>query len=197
MKPSRFPIAAYFGAPGCGKTYAARAALKAVNPSRLFIFDPAGDYADQGREVSTLADLWTHSAPPVFALVFRPSPDMKRARAQFSAFCRVAFERGNALVLVDELADVTSPTSSPPGWGLLIRRGRHKSLQVIACAQRPTEVDSRIFSLATTIRTGRLNARYDRDKLADVLGVDSDEIGALKPRAWIARDMLTGRITRG
>jgi len=192
-----FSIRAHFGAPASGKTHALKAMLRELAPQRLLIFDPRREYADFGRSVSRLDYVAERSAGAAFSIAFVPANERDLARRQFSAFCSIAFERGRCVVVADELATVTAPAWAPAGWVTLIRQGRHQAMRVFAAAQRPTEIDGGLFSLATEIRTGRLNGRGDREKLADVLDIDPAEIGELGPRGWIERDMLTGKVSRG
>jgi hypothetical protein len=193
---TRLPIRVHFGAPGCGKSHQLKLLLRSRTLPRVFIWDPQAEYGAFGANVDRLSIVIDRSKAPAFSIVYRPSSDLVIAKKQFSAFCKIAYARGRCLVLVDELADVTLPAWSPPGWGMVIRKGRHQHMEVFAAAPRPTEVDSRIFSVATVIRTGRLNGKSDRVKLADVMGIDRAEIADLGMRSWIERDMITGRITR-
>ena len=129
--------------------------------------------------------------------MFRPSVDRPIAERQFSALCLLAYELGHVALVVDELSTVTRSSSAPPGWWKATHEGRHRHLRIYCAAQRPTEVDNGLFSLATVIRTGRLNAKGDREKLADVLDVPATDIAELGAHGFIERDMLTGRVTRG
>jgi hypothetical protein len=78
-----------------------------------------------------------------------------------------------------------------------MRQGRHRAIQIIAATQRPADIDKRLWSFATRIRTGRLNFSADQRELAGVLNVDVAEVGALIERQWIERDMRTGEVRRG
>jgi hypothetical protein len=130
-------------------------------------------------------------------IVFVPSPNDEVAKRQFDTFCELAFAAGKLTLVVDELAGVTAPTKAPPGWAKCVRRGRKRGIKVYAASQRPAEIDKTLFSLATTIRSGRLNFPRDRKTLSDVLDVDGDEIFALKELEYYERDMRTGKTCRG
>ncbi len=190
------------GAPGTGKSSQIRIQLAAASPRRL-IFDPMNEY---GRDVGELVDLAglqkrlaVAKAGP-FSLVYRPATDdTKLLKARFDIWCRLAFAAGSLVAVVDEAADVTSPNryEIPPGWSTLMRQGRHRSIQMIAATQRPADIDKRLWSFATRIRTGRLNFSNDQRELAGVLNVELREVAALVERQWIERDMRTGAIRRG
>jgi len=191
------PIRVHFGAPRSGKSHELKRRLAADRPARLVIYDPRNEYGAFGRSIDRLSTAAARSNDRAFSIVFRPSADRSIAVRQFSALCDIAFERGHLSFLADELWTVMSPTFAPPGWRRVTREGGHQHLRIYCASQRPTEIDNGLFSLATVIRTTRLNAKGDRVKLADALDVDPAELQELGPRGWIERDMLTGRVTRG
>jgi hypothetical protein len=191
------------GSPGSGKSSLIRIALEANQPRRL-IFDPMGEFAKSGaRTVANLDDMrktiLTAGAGP-FSLNYQPdTSDPAKLKQKFDVFCKLAFAAGDLLLVVDEAADVTSPNryEIPEGWSTVLRQGRHRSLRILAATQRPADIDKRLWTFATRIRTGRLNYSSDQSELANVLNVDRAEIAGLIERQWIERDMLTGQITRG
>lgn len=191
------------GAPGTGKSSQIRIQLGRSSPRRL-VFDPMGEYGkDTGHLVPDLAGLQralVAAGQGAFSLVYRPNTDDPRAiKARFDVWCRLAFAVGNLVAVIDEAADVTSPNryEIPAGWSQLMRQGRHRSIQIIAATQRPADIDKRLWSFATRIRTGRLNFSNDQRELAGVLNVPLDEVAGLIERQWIERDMRTGAIRRG
>ncbi|MGH8209893.1 MAG: hypothetical protein ACREU6_09910 [Steroidobacteraceae bacterium] len=119
----------------------------------------------------------------------------------FETFCKLAFvwmkARGDGTLVVEELADVTSPAKAPEGWGDIIRKGRHYGGRIYALTQRPAESDKTIAGNADVIHTGRLSFPRDRKTMAEYLDVPVEEITALESLHWIERDMRDRRLTRG
>lgn len=189
------------GSPGSGKSSLIRIAL-AENAPRVLIFDPMREFAGFGVRqnlTNTLKSVTAAGAGP-FAMVYQPdTSDPARLKQKFDVFCKLAFAAGNLLVVVDEAADVTSPNryEVPEGWSTLLRQGRHRAVRILAATQRPADIDKRLWTFATRIRTGRLNYSSDQRELANVLNVAPDEVAGLIERKWIERDMLTGQVTRG
>jgi len=190
------------GAPGTGKSSAIRLQLAQL-PARRLVFDPMNEYGRDAGELVSLATMQRRlvaAGPGPFSLVHRPgTDDAKPLKAKFDAWCRLAFAAGNLVAVVDEAADVTSPNryEIPPGWSQLMRQFRHRSIQIIAATQRPADIDKRLWSFATRIRTGRLNFSNDQRELAGVLNVELAEVAGLIERQWIERDMRTGEVRRG
>jgi len=118
----------------------------------------------------------------------------------FHTFCKLAFvwiKAAPGTLVVEELADVTSPAKAPEGWGEIIRKGRHYSGRIYALTQRPAESDKTIAGNADVIHTGRLSFPRDRKALAEYLDVPVDQITSLESLHWIERDMRDRRLTRG
>jgi hypothetical protein len=119
----------------------------------------------------------------------------------FPIFCRLAWvwmrcRRGRVLV-VEELADVTSPGKAPAAWGEIVRKGRHEGGSIYALTQRPAESDKTIAGNADVIHTGRLSFPRDRKSLAEYLDVPESAITALPSLHWIERDMRTRDLRTG
>lgn len=135
---------------------------------------------------TTFFDAVTSGESAVWA-VDRPTPE------KFDWFCRVAWHCGPCLVLVDELADVTPVGKAVGGWGDLVRKGRHRGIEIAAGAQRPAEIDKTIIGNTTRIVSFRLARVTDRRLMADEIGVDRARLDALQPLEFIDCDRLTGR----
>lgn len=189
------------GSPGSGKSSLVRIVLAGPHP-RVMIFDPMNEFKAFGvcqNLTNMLATTRAAGAGP-FALVHQPgTSDPAKLKQKFDVFCKLAFAVGDVLVVVDEAADVTSPNryEVPEGWSTLLRQGRHRSVRILAATQRPADIDKRLWTFATRIRTGRLNYSSDQAELANVLNVDRAAVSGLVQREWIERDMLTGEIAHG
>ena len=145
------------GSPGSGKSSLIRIALPANQP-RVMIFDPMREFGAFGvceNLTNMIARISAAGAGP-FALVYQPdTSDPARIKQKFDVFCKLAFAAGNVLAVVDEAADVTSPNryEVPEGWSTLLRQGRHRSVRILAATQRPADIDKRLWTFATRIRT--------------------------------------------
>lgn len=122
-------------------------------------------------------------------------------RNHFEVFCKLAWvwmraKRGRVLV-IEELADVTSPSKAPNAWGEIVRKGRHEGGSIYALTQRPAESDKTIAGNADVIHTGRLSFPRDRKSLAEYLDVPESAITALPSLHWIERDMRTRDLRTG
>lgn len=125
----------------------------------------------------------------------------RRVVPLFPIFCQLAWvwmrcKRARVLV-VEELADVTSPGKAPAAWGDIVRKGRHEGGSIYALTQRPTESDKTIAGNADVIHTGRLSFPGDRKTLAEYLDVPVADITALPSLAFIERDMRTRELRTG
>jgi hypothetical protein len=199
----RADIVAVMGATGSGKSSTICAALAADDGPRRLIYDPGDDYGAFGDvcSIQGVYDRVVKAGAGPFRLVFRPPFDLVRARAEFNLFCLIAFrvcmERGDVLVVADELEDVTLASWAPPGWSQLIRKGRKYGARIIAASQRPAGIEKKIWSMATVVQSGRLNEMEDARTVARVLMVDPLEVVALPQLAWIRRSIYEPAIVRG
>jgi hypothetical protein len=193
-------IIAAMGASGSGKSTFVKGELRRTAPKRLLVWDYMREYGEFGAVCSTLGEMHAQvsaAGKGPFALVFQPKKEPEVAKKQFDVFCKIANAAGTVTMVVEELAFVTSPSKSPPGWSMCTLTGRHEAMTIYGLSQRPAAVDKNFFSNATHIRTGRLNFKADQDVLADALQVKREEIQALLPLQWIERDMSTGKVARG
>lgn len=118
----------------------------------------------------------------------------------FAAFCRLAFifvQVAPSAVVVEELADVTSPGKAPLYWGELLRKGLRHGPRIYACTQRPAESDKTIIGNATRIHCHMMQRADDARYMAKELRVAVGLVDALKPFQWIERDHRTHTITTG
>jgi hypothetical protein len=119
----------------------------------------------------------------------------------FNTFCKLAFVWMKAapggVVVVEELADVTSPGKAPEGWGEIVRKGRHYSGSIYGLTQRPAESDKTLAGNADVIHCGRLSFPTDRKTLAEYLDVPVGQITELPSLHWIERDMRTRELRTG
>lgn len=187
-------IRGYFGSTGTGKSSAAKAWLRQRAADRLLIFDPEGEY-DQLGPLCGAAELVERLKVglPRKAFRLRFMPPLRDRPAAFSTFCRIALvaaeQAGGCVVVVDELAEVVSSGKAIEGWGALVRTGRKRGIELVACSIRPAEIDKTFWSQCTYVRSGRLTFGPDLQRMASVLGCDPEQLAGLKDLEYIERDI--------
>ncbi len=203
---NRPDIRAYIGATGSGKGVSVRAHLKAERPTRMLVWDPLGEYGDfVTATVGDLAKLGQAAQRATFRVAYWPGNDPKEYAERFAMFCRIAFAAGDLLMLVEELADVTSPSFAPQPWRRCTTQGRHRGLRIVAASQRPAQVDKQFLGGCTYIRCFTLRYPADRTAMAQCMDVPQPQVAALvtiedERRTtinYIERDFREGKTTTG
>jgi hypothetical protein len=129
--------------------------------------------------------------------VFVPPLNPKTIAAVFSLFCRAAWHMPGAVILVEELSRVTSPSYAPPAWRDLSTAGRHQGLTLVGTCQRPAQVDKDFFGNCTEIRCLRVNYENDARVMADILRVDQGSLRELPKFGYVHRVMDERRNVAG
>jgi hypothetical protein len=202
---NRPDLRAYIGATGSGKGVSIREHLAAQRPGRLLVWDPLHEYGEFAQPVRDLAALANGAKAGAFALAYSPGPDPTAYRDKFAMFCRIAFAAGKLTMLVEELADVTSPSFAPLEWRRCTTQGRHKGLRIIAASQRPAQVDKQFLGGCTYIRCFTLRYPADRQAMAGAMSVPLAQVAELQTVehgrtttiAYVERDFRTGKTTAG
>lgn len=100
-------------------------------------------------------------------------------------------------MVAEELSAFTTPGKAPSGWHILLTQGLEFRADIWALVQRPAESDKTCIGNATRLRAFAMTRAADCAYLARELDCEPAEIAALKPLAYVERDMLTGRLSRG
>lgn len=199
-------IRAYVGASGSGKGVSVRDHLKKTKPKRLLIWDPLGEYGQFCKtRTGDLEAVALACQQPAFTVALAPGPNAAKFADRFAMFCRIAWSAGNCATLVEELSDVTSPSYAPQPWARLVRQGRHRGLELIACTQRPAKIDKDFLGSATYIRCFTLRYPADRREMAAVMGASNAEIDGLHTTKsdklteihFVERDFRAGPARKG
>ncbi|KDP85616.1 hypothetical protein CF70_013040 [Cupriavidus sp. SK-3] len=199
-------IIGVMGASGSGKSRWLKGTLARGNPAKLLIWDPLNEY-EQGRIITDLRELvetlGALEPGDPFKLTYRPGPDMSTYAKKFDTFCALAFVIEGVCVVIEELADVTSPSWAPPAWSRLSRQGRHKGMTIFAASQRPTLMDKTFLGNCTMIHCSRLNDENDVKTMRRYLGVSEEQVRGMVADKdsgrfdFIERDMQTGKTVVG
>lgn len=161
--------------------------LTETGPARLVIWDTNDEYDRQARAVATFPDLLRELARPAFAVRYVPRARKdKDLRAEFETFCTLAYAAAGSVIVVEELADVTSPSYAPPAWRKLNTRGRHhQGLTLYWCSQSPAFIDKASLGNATHMHVGYLGEPRHRQAAAAHMGCTADDIDALTQGEFI------------
>lgn len=202
-KPS---LRLYCGATGSGKGVSLREYMRQLKPKRLMVWDPLHEYGDLVTVTTgKLGDVVKMAQRDAFRVAFFPGPNAAEFKDKFELFCRVAFAAGNLVMLVEELADVTSPSYAPVAWRQCTKKGRHAGLQIIAATQRPADIDKHFLGGCTYIRCFTQRFPADAKAMAGAMKLPYEQINALETREegavtilnWIEKDFRTGKTTPG
>lgn len=124
-------------------------------------------------------------------------------REAFGLFCRLAWAWGRArpgTIVVDEIADVTTPAKAPIEWGEIARKIRAYGSDVYVTTQRPQEADKTAQGNAGVYHCGRMSDSDDQKYIQRrLLGgqVPIEQVAALGPLEWIERDVRTMKVRAG
>nr|WP_295075346.1 hypothetical protein [uncultured Roseateles sp.] len=182
-----------------GKGVWLKARLKADKPARLIIWDTNDEYDKAARAVGSFDALLRAIAAPSFAVRYVPKARKDKAlRAEFEAFCLIAYAAANSTIVVEELADVTSPSYAPPAWRKLNTRGRHhQGLTLYWCSQSPAFIDKASLGNATHMHVGYLGEPRHRQAAAAHMGCKADHIDELTQGEYIEYDKARKVRTKG
>lgn len=124
-------------------------------------------------------------------------------REHFEAFCRLAWVWGRfrpGVIVVDEIADVTTPGKAPTAWGEICRKVRAFGTEVYVTTQRPQECDKTAQGNAMLFHCGWQSDAEDQRYIARrLLGSTAQlqAVASLQQLEYLERDVRTQQIRRG
>jgi hypothetical protein len=188
------------GSMGSGKTSWVR--QRVAGAPRLLVWDGKG--IDWGpRERCTVIE----SPAALHARLFSREPQrlsyrVPVSREHFETFCSLAWTWGRLLpgvIVVDEIADVTTVGKAPPRWGEIARKVRAYGTDVYVTTQRPQECDKTAQGNAMLFHCGLMADADDQAYVARrcLGGVPLETVANLAPLDWIERDVRERKITQG
>lgn len=190
------------GASGTGKgRYIKTELLPQFSGQQVIVWSPlekSDNYAailgvPAGKTLPGMIEAWKAGKSAVYV----PPSDPKVIAVAFSLFCRAVWNMPGAVVLVEELSRVTTPSYAPPSWRDLSTAGRHQGITLIGTCQRPAQVDKDFFGNATEIRCFRVNYENDARVMANVLREKPEEMMQLPDFHFIHRNLSARTNERG
>lgn len=189
----------FVGHTGSGKTTLATAAIESSVPWRLpvVVVDPKGLFTGTpglGWEiVDDLPHNWERitarkRSPQHLRLIVRPEFTIDQTKNdRLNAMYRRIFERGRALLYLDEIqALVRGPVSSPE-LARLIQQGRAKFVSVWGSTLRPSAIPRMFISESDHVFVFRLRDKADRDRVSEVIGERGKTIPGPGPHDFFYR----------
>lgn len=182
------------GASRSGKTAWTR---KATRPSRrVCAWDPEDQWAQLPgwKKVTTRPQLREAMMKPgPWKIAFVAGGDLAE---EFNFWAQMVFYAGRYIAPLDaiaeELADVTSPGKAPGHWGILLRRGLKRGINIYAISQRWNEADKTAVGNATVFILFRQSSGDDIVYLSRKTRVKTEELEGLQQLEYIERSAITG-----
>lgn len=186
------------GASRSGKTWWTTKAVRRAR--RVFAYDPEDQWAQLPgwTKVTTRAALLAAAQKPgPQRIAYVAAGDIK---AEFDFWCGCVMYAGRYVEPLDcigeELADVTTPSKAPGNWGILLRRGLKRGINIYAISQRWAEADKTAIGNASEYVCFSMGGD-DIDYMAKKTRIPVAELEALKPLEFVKIDRLTKQIERG
>jgi hypothetical protein len=182
------------GSSGSGKSSWVKQQIR--KDKRIVIWDPDDEYGEITANRCTTIQQMT--------ALMRDAGDKKPLAVRlvangdyFNLWAAAVFRFGNCTAVAEEIADVTTPSKAPAGWGQLVRRGRKRGIAIYAVTQRPAESDKTALGNASELHVGMLNRAKDRAYMAAELDVPETDITQLGELEYLHRDHRQKTIKKG
>lgn len=178
----------FVGQTGSGKTTLMKKLLGIrYGLKQIIVADTKHDAAwgpIEGKRVETLNQLVRYHDPRWYPLLlYQPRGRELRDKELLDAFCAWVYERGNTLLIIDE---VTQLVGKEPGPGFLdlITRGRVRGCEVWAGTQRPRNIPVILYTESQHYYVFRLQLEADRKHVASFTHPKMLEIPPIKYGCW-------------
>jgi hypothetical protein len=182
------------GASRSGKTAWAR--REVAKDRRVIAWDPEDQWSHERgyHRITNRAGLLAAAKKPgPGRYAFVAGGDLK---AEFNFWAGCVMYAGRYVepltAIAEELADVTSQAKAPGNWGILLRRGLKRGINIFAISQRWAEADKTAMGNASEFLIFRQATGDDARYMARKTRVPEEEINALRPLDFIRYDSGTG-----
>ena len=164
-----------FGVSGSGKSYLTKKLC--LNYSRLIIIDPLEEYSNKDNPISVLCKDFV-------SLLIYVRDNSEKFRVSLidnslemsEKIFKLAWELGNITIVIEEVDMICSPSFIGAEFANVIKRGRHKQVNIIANSRRPSEVNRLLTSQASEIYVFKLNEPTDVKYISNFSSKESENI---------------------
>ncbi|CAA0081281.1 Uncharacterised protein [Zhongshania aliphaticivorans] len=189
-------LAILIGVSRSGKSVYLKSLIERVG--RIVAFDPKGEYV---RELGFKA---CHTQAQLISALASSKGDAKIAfvaieKNDFQFFCQVAKQWNRqkmAVIVCEELANVTNSGKASGKWGVLVSQGLAEGPIIVGTVQRGQEVDKSILSNATYVHIAKHTTQKDRKYIGEMLDIDTENIPS-EPLKFLQWTSDKGVVTRG
>lgn len=185
------------GASRSGKTW--WTSKKAGKARRVVAWDVEAQWCDLPgwQKITNGRDLFNvmtkHKGPGKFAYVAGGN-----LKTEFDKFCAMAMYwaryLGPCSIILEEVADVSTPAKAPDNYGVLLRRGLKRGATIYAISQRWAEADKTAIGNASKFVIFR-TIGDDTAYMARKTSAPVEKLSGLKPLQFVIVDASTGKIT--
>jgi len=163
------------GKRGSGKTYFTKTVILKRIRRPIFIFDPLGEYPGTKLNLKQIIAYIRKRKLPAIINFFSESDQEEEA------FYRLIYKLGNCSLVMEEADIYTNPQYISPGLANLLKRGRHKNIDMVFITRRPAEINRLVSAQATTIISFFQNEPRDLQWLKIWAGQESIKVQNLQP----------------
>lgn len=199
MKTNDGQLTVVSGASRSGKTAWTKKQVQRAR--RICAWDPEDQWAQLPgwRKVTTrreLADALTKKGPLKVAYVAGG-----KLAEEFNFWAQVVMYAGRYVepldCIAEELADVTTTAKAPEHWGILLRRGLKRGINIYAISQRWAEADKTAVGNASRFVLFRQSSGDDITYLSRKTRVPFEQLDGLAQFEYVEKCAITGTQTRG
>lgn len=186
------------GASRCGKT--TLTAREVRRAGRIMAWDPEAQWCELPGwvKVTSRTDLlaWAQKKGR-YKVAFVAGGDLKDG-FDFWAGCVMYAGRyfGPLVCIAEELADVTTPNKAPGNWGILLRRGLKRGIDIYAISQRWAEADKTAIGNATEYWCFSMGGD-DIEYMSRKTRIPVDDLEGLRKFEFIKIDRVSKEMRRG
>lgn len=185
------------GASRCGKSTQVANMMRMSR--RAVAWDPEAQWCEQPgwRKVTSRKQLLAAiQARGHMRIAYVAGGDLQ---AEFDFICGCVMFAGRHVEPLDfvaeELADVTTPSKAPGNWGILVRRGLKRGINIYAISQRWSEADKTAVGNASIYVVFTTRPK-DVPYVARFTGLTVEEIQGLAPFEFVLIDPVTHEKTK-
>jgi DNA helicase HerA-like ATPase len=171
------------GASGSGKSYLANNLLQNFHGLTVFVWDINQQFNDSRSMlfhnlddmIETVKEAGFHSVKCILQ-----SHD--NSEKEFRRFCKYAFNRGNCVVIIDEVHNYCTKQKLIKEYNDIILSGRPRGISVISISSRPASLPNNVLSNCKHCFAFKLNLESDGKFLESYMGTEVWQLFPLDKR---------------